>query len=154
MIIRHKGVYSPRFDAPFVGTLLSAISCPFACKGCINDPLKPLTYDTIDSDEFLNSVANDPFVEGIILGGLEWSEQSLELFILLEGALKRNLKVILYTWYPNYQTLCEVLPFMSKLKGSGIYIKFGKYDENDLSNGDNVHYGVSLASNNQYIEVI
>lgn len=154
MIIRHKGIYSPRFDAPFIGTLISAISCPFSCEDCINDPLKDPTFDTIDCDEFLDSIANDPFIDGVIYAGLEWSQQSLELYFLLKGSIKRNLKVILYTWYPNLDTLCEALPFMKEFIGSGIYVKFGKYDNKNLSHSDNVHYGVSLASNNQYISII
>lgn len=154
MIIRHKGIYKPRFDAPFVGTLISAISCPFNCEDCINDPIKPLTYETIDSREFLDSVANDPFSEGIILGGLEWTQQSMELFFLIRGALDRKLQVILYTWYPDYESLCNAVPCMRSFMNTGIYVKFGKYDNKNLADGDNVQYGVSLASRNQYIRKI
>lgn len=153
MEIRHKGIYKNRFDAPFVGTLISAISCPYRCEGCINDPLKPLDYTIIDSNEFLDSVASDPFSEGIILGGLEWTKQSLELYILIKEALDRKLKVILYTYHPDRESLFNELTFMKEFIGSGIYIKFGKYDNTKLSY-DNIWYGVPLATSNQWIDIL
>lgn len=150
MLVRHKGIYPNRFDAPFIGTLISAITCPYSCPGCINDPMKTPDYDTMDSDEILNDIVLDFFSEGIILGGLCWTCQPDELIALIDGALERNLKVILYTYLPDQTSLYEKVPEMRKYLGSGIYVKFGKYDETRLV-PDNIQYGIALASSNQYI---
>jgi hypothetical protein len=112
--------------------------------------MKTDDYQTSDIIEILDSVVNDTFSEGIILGGLEWTEQPDELIYLIDGALERNLKVILYTYLPDQTSLYEKVPEMRKYLGTGIYVKFGKYDEKRLV-PDNIQYGIPLASSNQYI---
>lgn len=152
MNIRHKGIYRDRFeDAPFIGTLVSAISCPHNCPGCINDPMKPIEYDTIDVDELIKSIANDTFDEGIILAGLEWSEQPDELCLLLTKSLEYNLKIILYTFYPDRESLINKVPALVHFSNKGILVKYGMYDETKKVYNYFDH-GVKLATSNQKIE--
>ena len=153
MLIRHKGIYKDRMDAPFIGTLISAISCPFSCPGCINDPLKISDYNTIDIDEFINSVVEDKFNSGIILAGLEWTLQPVELSALVEKALINKLEIILYTYYDSKESLIKSSPYLKEFEGKGIYVKYGRYDDTKLVQG-NVWYGVPLVSSNQYIELL
>lgn len=152
MIIRHKGIYKDRFeDAPWVGTLVSAISCTNNCPGCINDSMKPIKYDTIDLEELIKSISDDIFSEGIILGGLEWSEQPEELCLLIDKSLKYNLKVILYTHYPDRESLIKRVPSLCCFTNKGVLVKYGMYDSNKRVY-DYFDHGVRLATSNQYID--
>lgn len=99
------------------------------------------------ADEIIEEVKQNPFNDGIILAGLEWSEQPDDAIALIDCALHENLQVILYTGLTE-QELFSRIP---KEYLVGIYIKFGAYDEKKLSN---TYYseGVKLASTNQYIK--
>ena len=98
MIIKTKGIVHERVeDAPFMGALISAVDCNLNCKGCFNQHLKDLPNIEMDSEDILDKVTNDPFNEGIILAGLEWSLQPKELREMVNSARKRNLKVIVYS---------------------------------------------------------
>lgn len=150
MLIRYKGIYTDRGDAPFVGTLISAISCDHGCKGCINDPIKSQDYQEVDSEILIQRVKDDPFQEGIILAGLEWTLQRDEMMHLINLALSSDLKVILYTYHTKSE-LQELVPELYKCKG--VYVKYGEYRE-DLRVEGYYSYGVRLATSNQYIEII
>jgi pyruvate-formate lyase-activating enzyme len=98
MIIRYKMMEHERFeDAPFIGCLISAIDCHINCKNCFNQHLKTYPTLTKDSKSIIEEIKSNPFENGIILGGLEWTEQPEEMLDLIESALNENLKVILYT---------------------------------------------------------
>lgn len=152
MEIRHKGIYRERFDAPFVGTLISAIACNHNCPGCHNDPIKDKQgiYVT-DHMDIIKMVVEDPFSEGLILAGLEWTLQVDEMFALITAALEYNLKVILYT-YRTEEEMDAMFPYLSHIC-KGLYIKYGEYDETKkVANYSS--YGVPLATSNQYIKRI
>lgn len=152
MIIRNKGIYRDRAeDAPWIGTLVSSISCPYNCSGCINDSLKSINYDTIEADDIIKSILDDPFNEGIILAGLEWSEQPEELCVLISKALDSNLKVILYTHCPNRESLLSKVPSLVHFSNKEVLVKYGMYDETKRVY-DYWDHGVRLATSNQYIE--
>lgn len=153
MIIRYKEIIKDRFDAPFVGTLISAISCPFNCPDCINEYLKDDTFSKIDANEFIKSVKDDPMQEGIILAGLEWTEQPAELSYLIDTALKNDLKVILYTGLPNRTELLKKVPSLVCFTDKGVYVKYGNYQK-DKHVDNYVSYGVLLDTSNQYIELL
>lgn len=98
MKIRIKGIVHERVeDAPFIGALISAIDCNLNCKGCFNQHIKELETIEMDSEEILNKVLENPFNEGIILAGLEWSLQEEELRELVSLARKKGLKVMIYS---------------------------------------------------------
>ena len=147
LIIRYKVIIEERTeDAPFIGALISAIDCKFNCKNCFNQHLKNIKTQQKDSDIIIQEIKQNPFNKGIILAGLEWSNQSEEAKILIETAIKNNLQVILYTGM-------DIKNFKIKypeLMIHGIYLKYGKYEENQKTI-NHIGYGVTLASFNQHI---
>lgn len=150
MNIRYKGIYHDRLDAPFVGSLVSAIQCHHDCPGCCNNPIKdgPILVST--EDEIIRQILDYKFSEGIILGGLEWTEQYGELIALLDEATKYGLKIMLYTHY-DYEEFKDKYPQVFDYRG--IYIKFGEYQKGNHTEGYS-SYGVPLASDNQFIKQI
>lgn len=147
MNIRIKGIAHERCeDAPFVGALISAIDCHIGCKGCFNQHLKNEPTIVLDSETIIKEVLKNPFNKGIILGGLEWSEQPEEMRELIQLALKNNLQVILYTGLDE-KIFNNKFPDICKLN---IYIKYGGYDEK-CKKQKLQYYGVKMASDNQKI---
>ena len=147
-LVSYKGIIHERTeDAPFMGALIIGVSCRNNCRNCFNQHLKKSQTYFKFADEIIAEVKQNHFNEGIILAGLEWSEQPDDTIALISCALHENLHVILYTGLTE-QELFSRIP---KEYLVGIYIKFGKYDENKLSN---TYYseGVKLASTNQYIK--
>jgi len=166
-------------DAPFVGAVISAIGCNFKCKGCFNRDLKKLPTIVSTAKEIIEEVISNPFNEGIIFGGLEWSEQPDELIELIKEAVKENLKIMIYTGcdfdefhirigqaafkkYNQSSGLSKVDLVAFKLAGNLIlqalikgdyYIKTGTYDRTDLVD-NNIPFGVKLVSKNQTMFLI
>lgn len=148
MIIKIKGIVHERVeDAPFMGALICAVDCKFNCKGCFNQHLKNLPTIEMDSEEILDEVIKNPFNEGIILAGLEWSLQPNQLRELVNSAINKELKVIIYSGL-NEEEFKLKFPDLYSLKN--IYFKFGRYEE-DLKVENNIHYDVKLATSNQKI---
>ena len=178
MKILYKGIIHERTeDSPFVGALIIAPTCKMKCRGCFNRELKKQENLTATAQEIIAEVLDNPFNEGIILAGLEWSESPNELLELMIEASDKGLKVIVYTG-------CELEQFQARIGqacadkvgippelkeekdslvwayiGSQIldfyitddyYIKCGKYDATKLVE-DRVQFGVKLASSNQNI---
>ncbi|MGL4570829.1 MAG: 4Fe-4S cluster-binding domain-containing protein [Clostridium sp.] len=149
MIIRTKGIVHERVeDAPFIGALISAVDCRFNCKGCFNQHIKELPTIKMDSDDIIEEVKVNPFNEGIILAGLEWSLQPDELRALIHAALDKDLKIIIYSGLTE-EEFKEKFSDIYNLK-KNLYFKFGKYDES-LKTSDNIQYDVKLATSNQKI---
>lgn len=149
-LIVYKDIEHERLgDAPFVGALIIAAQCTGNCEGCFNQHVKeePNKFDT--TTHLLALVRANPFNEGIILGGLEWSEQPEDMLDLIKEALGYQMKVMIYT------RLTEDV-FLNKfpeLIGKGVFCKFGAYD---LKYKSDTHfsYGVKLATTNQYIKYL
>lgn len=136
-------------DAPFMGALIIATSCNNRCRECFNQHLKDTeTYLCYASDAIAEVKAN-PFNEGIILGGLEWSEHPDDAIALISCAREADLNIMLYSGLEEnnlYQRIPEIYL-------SGCYIKVGKYDNTKLQPNYKSH-GVLLASSNQYIKFV
>jgi len=148
MKINIKGIFHERTeDAPFIGALVCSIDCHINCKDCFNQHLKQEPTQILDGKEIISIIKTNLFNKGIILAGLEWTEQPEEMKELIYLALQNNLEVILYTGLNE-----EV--FMNKFNDiyslEGIYIKFGNYDKNNRSN-NNFQHSVKLVSDNQKI---
>lgn len=177
MKIHYKYLEHERMeDAPFIGALLCANDCTFNCKNCFNQSLK--NEDTLLStaEEIIREVKSNPFNQGIILGGLEWSLQMEEMFEIIKEAFKNNLKVMIFTGLNFESYFYKVGEFVSKnkldlyydesygksyyseigylyfsdLDFTELYLKTGCYDETCLVD-NNIQYGVKLASKNQEI---
>lgn len=151
-LIRYKAIEHERMeDAPFVGALISAIDCHIGCKNCFNQHLKDRPTLLKTAAALMEEVRSNPFNEGVILAGLEWSEQPEELVELVGAALAAGLEVIVYTGLGLAEFLKRV-PGLRKLDGS-IYIKHGAYIPEKAS-FDNISHRVKLASSNQHIDLI
>jgi len=147
-MITFKGIEEERLgEAPFIGALLLAADCFGSCPGCFNQHIKTLPDVTMTADEILDQVAQNPLHEGIIFGGLEWTEQPADLLFLIGKAMARKYQVMLYT----SRTEQELFKEIPDLKGVPMWIKFGAYDESRRVY-DYASYGVLLASGNQYIK--
>lgn len=145
-LIHYKGIEEERMqDAPFIGALLLAVDCHNNCPGCFNQYLRNEPTLTAPAFVIMQAVKSNPFHQGIILGGLEWTEQPQEMIELIVSAKRYELEVMLYTHY----TKEEFLTMFPVLRQSGIYVKFGEFKIGEESHDS---MGVTLASNNQYIE--
>lgn len=147
-MIRYRLIEPERFeDAPFVGALICAIGCPIGCPNCFNQHLKDLPIQTSSAQALIEQVQQNPFHEGIILGGLEWSAQPEELISLVETALAAELKVMIYTGL-SLELFLNKVPQIRNLLGE-IYIKYGSFHPEQP--GYHSRFGVHLASGNQKI---
>ncbi len=148
MKINFKGIVHERYeDAPFIGALIIAEKCKFACKNCFNKHLS--NEKTIISNEvdIIDEVKKNAFNNGVIFAGLEWANQPKELMALIKEAKKRKLKIIVYTGLEEEEFL--KLVDLDILKNC--YVKYGGYDETKAVD-DYKMFGVKLASKNQVIK--
>lgn len=148
MLIHHRGIHQDRFDTPFgLGTLIWARDCHKHCPGCFHQDRFNLPIIEEDIKIIIDKIKENPFTQGIVLGGFEWTEQYDELLAIIEEAKTSELEVILYTHY----TIEDIKEYYSELLSyKGIYIKCGEYDNTRLS-VTHSSYGVPLASTNQRI---
>lgn len=149
-LIHYKGIIHERAeDAPFMGALIVATNCSNNCKDCFNQYLKTAKTYTNTAEGIIAEVKQNAFNDGIILGGLEWSEQPEEAIELIRCATANGLAVMLYTGLTE-EGLYHRIPREYLV---GCLVKFGAYDNTCLS--DNYSsLGVKLASTNQYVKRI
>lgn len=150
-LITYKGIDpEERFgDAPFVGALLIAKGCSGNCKGCFNQHLKEEKDIQANVEDILDEVQQNSLYQGIILGGLEWTEQPDDMIEIIQSALQRpSLQIMVYT------RLTEEVFFATfpNLRDCGpIWYKFGPYVES-LRSYDHIEHGVILATTNQHVK--
>lgn len=144
-MIRHRGIEHNIFsDAPFVAARICAIQCTHDCPGCFHKHLQADDDDIIHQEavDIIREVINNPFNEGIVLGGLEWTEQADEMFELISAAQAAGLEVMLYTHM-------SVRDYAARFgRCSGIYIKHGEYVSGDQPHEE---FGIRLAGDGQHI---
>lgn len=180
--IRFKGIQDEiTEDAPFVGARISANGCKFNCFGCFNRGLLVSMPEVkLSAEEIIAIVKRNPFNQGIILAGGEWSEQAVDMLEIIEVAVANNLQVMIYTGCVLEQFHARVGKALVKAKkmekmigavhgavdelvythiGSqaldflmptDYYIKCGVYKHDELVD-DNIQFGIKLASSNQKI---
>ena len=148
MLIDYKGIEAERLgDAPFIGALLIATNCHHNCPGCFNQHIRSEAIQRATPEDIMDQVQSNKLHEGVIFGGLEWSEQPIDLLVLVDTALHRHLKVMIYTHLDEYT-------FLQRFPGlvyCDLWCKFGEYDETKKVL-DYQSYGVTLASSNQYVK--
>ncbi|MBS7527646.1 hypothetical protein KHM83_13250 [Fusibacter paucivorans] len=151
MEIRYKGiVHNILNDAPFIGAVIIANGCSMPCPDCINEHLKDDSLTMMASPEaIIRSVRRNGLNQGIILSGLEWTEQSGEMIALVQAALAAKLEVIIYTHHDE-AAFFKIAPELAKLP---IYVKFGLYDA-ALKSDNHYSHTVKLATTNQYIRYL
>lgn len=146
-LVSYKGIIHERTeDAPFMGALIIATSCNNRCQDCFNQHLKDAKTHLRYADEVIEEVKQNPFNDGIILGGLEWSEQPDDAIALISCATAAGLEVMIYTGLTEEEFYRRI----PRHYLCNCYIKFGRYDEKCLSDS-HTSFGVKLASTNQYI---
>ncbi|MDM8534269.1 4Fe-4S cluster-binding domain-containing protein [Clostridiaceae bacterium HSG29] len=148
-MIKYKGIiHNILNDAPFIGALVIAPTCSRGCKNCINEHLKHngIFYEE-SAEDVIKKVKSNGLNRGIIMSGLEWTESPESMIKLVDEALKNDLNVIIYT-HNDEDVFLSKFPNLRKKE---IYIKYGKYEE-DMKAAENIHFGVRLATTNQYIK--
>ena len=149
-LISYRGIIHERTeDAPFMGALIVAKSCSNNCQGCFNQHLKYSPLYVRLARDIIQEVRMNPFNDGIILGGLEWTEEPEDMLSLIYWAKTLRMQVMLYTGLSEEQLFAKV-PRDALLN---CYVKFGKYDNTKLSD-TYTSFGIKLASTNQYIKYI
>lgn len=119
---------------------------------CQNAPLAQSDNIDIPDQTIYEHFANNPITKAVVVGGMEPMIQINEVIDLIK--LFRNQEedcpFVIYTgYYPN-----EIFEQLERLKQyKNIIVKFGRYIPNHQPIYDEV-LGVTLASSNQYAEVI
>ncbi len=127
--------------------------CTFKCgaEHCQNSPLaKSKTYD-IDIDETIEKYLNNPITEAVVMQGLEPLDSWSDLLLFIEKFREKSQDdIAIYTGYYK-EEIADEINILKRFPN--IIIKFGRFLP-----GHEKHYnevlGVSLASDNQYAEVI
>lgn len=119
---------------------------------CQNAPLAQAEIKDIDNETIYKQFAFNPITKAVCIGGLEPMIQINEVIDLINlfRTNGENCPFIIYTgYYPN-----EISESLERLKQyKNIIVKFGRFVPNEKSRYDEV-LGVTLASSNQYAEVI
>lgn len=115
--------------------------------GLVNSDIKQFTYSTL-----YNVYQQNHITKAVVIGGLEPMLQKDEIIGLIQyfRLHKDNSPFIIYTGY-NKPEIADIVHELSKFEN--IIIKFGRYMPNTSQRYDDV-LGVTLASDNQYAEVI
>lgn len=101
------------------------------------------------AQNIITDVTSNPFNKGIILGGLEWTQQPYEMKELIYEALDNNLSVMLFTGMEE----TEFKTVFVDVYNLPILIKFSRYQK-ELHSDTHFSQGVKLASTNQYINTL
>lgn len=119
---------------------------------CQNAPLAQMENKEIDNQTIYEQFVNNPITKAIVIGGLEPMIQINEVIELIDTFRKQgeNAPFVIYTGYHPIE-IPKPLERLKKYKN--IIVKFGRFIPNDQSRYDDV-LGVTLASSNQYAEVI
>lgn len=145
--INYKYIETERMgDAPFIGVLISACDCKFNCKNCFNQHIKKIPTKQMFLSELIDITKSNPFHQGIIFAGLEWSLQLDELVAAIELVHQNNLLTMVYTGCDKDSAYVKHLINNTSVN----YIKYGKYKE-ELTTANHIEEGVVLASSNQHI---
>lgn len=139
---------------------IATCSCTWKCcieKGldksiCQNSEIAQMPTIEIENEKIYKEFVNNPITKSVSFGGLEpllQIDEILELIKLFRDS-GENCPFIIYTGY-NKDEIEKELNLLKKYKN--IIVKFGRFIPNSQQRYDDV-LGVTLASNNQYAEVI
>lgn len=142
----------------FLGTCFCDFKCcheaGFPTSLCQNEPWSKEPIKQYDDIWILNEFDSNPFVDAIVLGGMEPLKQFDELIDFLncrrehKSEKVNNADVVIYTgYYPN-EIKAELLALR---EFPNIIMKYGRFIPNIEGRFDPI-LGVNLASNNQYAE--
>lgn len=127
--------------------------CTFKCgaEHCQNSLLaKSKTYD-VDIDETIEKYLNNPITEAVVMQGLEPFDSWSDLLLFIEKFRNKSQDdVVIFTGY-NKEEITDKINILKQYPN--ITVKFGRFVPGHEKHYDEV-LGVSLASPNQYAEVI
>lgn len=155
-----KGIVEEDFTNYKVPSMFIGTSkCSFKCetesgiKCCQNSSLATAMTLDIDDSVIIEKYLNNPISKAIVFGGLEpldTFDEVTKFIAKLRYQYHCDNTVVIYTGYNK----TEILSQLSELEKYGnIIVKFGRYIPNDEQHFDEI-LGVTLASSNQYAEVI
>ena len=132
--------------------------CTFKCDReankpiCQNSSLAKQENITADINNIYQRYINNPLTKAIVCGGLEPFESWEDLYSLIKLFRDNNCNAdfVIYTGFNKDEIQDKVIELQ---KFQNIVIKFGRFIPDSQSKFDEV-LGVTLASNNQYAEVI
>ena len=159
--MRVKTIVPERFqDYKLPSMFISTCFCDYKCcheqgldiEVCQNAPLAQQENKEIDNQIIYEQFVNNPITKAVCVGGLEPMIQINEVIDLINlfRTNGENCPFVIYTgYYPN-----EIPEPLERLKQyKNIIVKFGRFIPNSQSRYDEV-LGVTLASSNQYAEII
>ena len=127
--------------------------CTFKCgaEHCQNSPLaKSKAYD-IDINKTIEKYLNNPITEAVVMQGLEPLDSWSDLLLFIEKfRVKSQDDIVIYTGYYK-EEIADKIDILKRY--DNIVVKFGRFISGHEKHYDKV-LGVSLASDNQYAEVI
>ena len=150
--VKFKRIIDNFNDAPFIAALIIAPSCSRGCVGCQNQHIQD-EEDILDDPRATGEAIRDnPFWDGIILGGLEPLDDMENFKQLMEVVrFSEVAKLMIYTSYELYDVPLNIVPRNVR----SLYIKTGKY----IQDSETVTYSLrswelELASDNQTLHLL
>lgn len=139
---------------------IASCFCDFKCckeqnldlKVCQNSSLHEAETKEISNEDIYKYFASNFITRAVVIGGMEPFLQFKEIYELIHffRNKKENCPFVIYTGYypPEIENKLQRLKYYNN-----IIVKFGRYIPNRPSRFDLI-LGVTLASDNQYAEVI
>lgn len=139
---------------------IASCFCDFKCckeqnldlKVCQNSSLHEAETKEISNEDIYKYFASNFITRAVVVGGMEPFLQFKEVYELIHffRSKKENCPFVIYTGYypPEIENKLQRLKYYNN-----IIVKFGRYIPNRPSRFDLI-LGVTLASDNQYAEVI
>ena len=139
---------------------IASCFCDFKCckeqnldlKVCQNSSLHEAETKEISNEDIYKYFASNFITRAVVVGGMEPFLQFKEVYELIRffRSKKENCPFVIYTGYypPEIENKLQRLKYYNN-----IIVKFGRYIPNRPSRFDLI-LGVTLASDNQYAEVI
>lgn len=143
-------------DQPYASMLLVAPYCDFKCKECQNLPLSTGDVSNFSPRDLAVAFHSNPFVEGVTLGGLEFTKSPKEDIddFLHFVRLAKIPKVTLYTreTLEHYIVLDVVQKLLQIPTVTEAYLKTGIFDPSRPAKRvtlEPINWHVTLSSDNQ-----
>lgn len=144
----------------FIGTHTCSFKCDKECGRavCQNSPLAALPTIDFDNKNILQTVADNPVVKAIVIGGLEPFDDFYDLMKFVQDSKAwqlKNVDLVIYTGYNESEIdRCKYRElYIHGHSFANIIIKFGRFIPDSEGRYDDL-LGIRLASDNQYAKNI
>lgn len=159
MLIRVKTIVDEDFVNYKTPSMYIAFpTCTFKCEKecnykirCHNSSISLMPTITVSTSTIVKRFTDNPITKAIVIGGLEAFDSFNDLMGLVRDFRSHtDVDIVIYTGY-NRSEISDSIHQLSQFPN--IIIKFGRFIPDQPSHIDPI-LGVSLASNNQYAELI